>query len=1046
MSITFISAGAGSGKTTRLMEIIADAIDRGIPPERIVATTFTVKAAEELKIRLQQKFLKAGEFQKASASSAIMVGTINSVCAKILSLFAFEAGMSPRLSVLDEEGSRFFLRKVIESTISDDEMLEFDQLERRFGIFKQDKSQWQDQVRSIIDTARSSAIGTEKFPAMAQKNADTLLHCIGVPLVDYDQAMIDLLDDAIPAMEAGQKQKMQKNTQAYLDVCKQLHDGLKRRNDSWDLWLKLESMSAGKNCDEWPDRVKELAASWKTHTRFHRNVRRYLDRVFTTASRAMANYDEEKKASGFLDFADQESKLYDLLKRDDVRARLAERMDLLVVDEFQDTSPIQLALFVSLSLLAKQTWWVGDVKQSIYGFRGSDSALMEGVLREFQKRGTQIEILGKSYRSRPSLVNWTNALFVPAFANELSADRVKLHPVRDEIPGPSVMHMILEGTNKETQTGQLTGGIIELYESGREVFDKDTRVLRRIRWGDIAVLARSHTDISELTEACKLAGIPLRSSGNGLLATPEAHLVLAALRRLYDQSDTLASAEILGLTEGLTPEDWLEERLEEQKTSAGTKNNLWRCEGHDKNPVLGALEELRPLANLLGPSALLDAVIARCGFDSYLLAWTPNERRVRERLANLEAVRGMVRQYEESAPEGTCNLAGLILWLSDQTNKADTLPESSQDGLSVITWHKAKGLEWPVVILHGSWKDWHDVAWNSIRALKDSPLDLEKPLEGSWIRFWPWPFGEMKTLGSVDVLVDPDVAELTQRGVKEELRLVYVGVTRARDLLVVVTTKKSPNNTSTKSQNLLSNPRPGQTSILLPDGSTVPYECVTPKAPQPKARVADTQTITWFDTDYHPADYPNARLVPSEAEAGTPHIADLVPTPTHAGTIVTITPTLKRTVKGDIRELGKQYHAAFAFFANNEEYTGKHPFSEEIRTVVLAMIATLKNMWPKSVFHTELSVQSLLDGRYIDARLDLLVETEAGFYIVDHKLSEKPASNPDETIAQHATQLSLYQAAVNAQAEKSVLGLWIALPQDGMLVEAIYAKPPAKRG
>lgn len=1043
MSITFISAGAGSGKTTRLMKIISDAIDSGVSPERIVATTFTVKAAEELKSRIQQKFLKAGEFQKANASSAIMVGTINSVCGRLLSLFAFEAGMSPQLTVLDEHASRLFLQKVIDTAIGDDAIAEFDRLERRFGIFKKDKSQWQAQVGAVIDAARSSHIDTAKFPAMAKKNADTMLSCIGAPLVNHDGAMLDLLENAIPAMDAGQKIKEQANTQTYLELCIKLREGLIRKNDSWDLWLKLESKSAGKNCGDWPDKVKDLAGCWKTHTRFHQNVRRFIDLVFETAAAVMTAYDEEKNAAGVLDFTDQEAKLYDLLDKAEVKARLAERMGLLVVDEFQDTSPLQLALFVSLASLSEETWWVGDVKQSIYGFRGSDSALMEGILEEFRKRGTNVDILPKSYRSRASLVNLANSIFVPAFADELPADRVALLPDRKEIAGASFMHMILDGSNIEIQTQQLAGGLIALYESGREVFDKDSKKLRRICWGDIAVLVRSNTDITAITDAFKAAGIPLRSSGNGLLSTPEAHLVLAMLRRLNDRHDTLASAEILGLTEGLSPEDWLKERLEWKDTHEGAERDLWRCEGKTANPVLAALEELRPLANQLGPSALLDAVLARCGVDSHILAWKTEEKRVRERLSNLEAVRAMVSEYEENGTDGACNLSGLILWLGEQADGADPLPESSLDGVTISTWHKAKGLEWPAVVLHGSWKGMHDVAWNSIRVLKDSPLDLEHPLEGSWIRFWPWPFGELKKLDSVDVSVDPDVAELTRRGVKEERRLLYVGVTRARDLLVVAMTGKTAKADAAftslgTSQDLYAVPRPGSTSITLDDGSTVPYECVSPDSAEPKASLSGKRSISWFDTDYHPAEYPEARLIPSDDETDTTSLADLVGIPSRTGKIVRIASSLKRTSPCEIREIGNLYHAAFAFFANNAGYIGPHPFPAEIRDAALGMTAAIKSLWPESVFHTELTVRSSLgDGRYIDARLDLLVETETGFYIVDHKLSEKPDTSPDATVAKHAAQVSLYKAAVEAKREKPVLGLWIALPQDGMLVELV---------
>jgi len=1046
MSITFISAGAGSGKTTRLMELISEAIASGESPERIVATTFTIKAAEEIKSRIQQKFLNEGDFERANAASAVMVGTINSVCGRLLSLFAFEAGMSPQLGILDEEAAKLFMRKVIHSSIGDGVTAEFDRLERRFGPFKKNKSQWQDHVRHIIDAARSAHIDPDCFSSMAEKNANAMLSCIGVPLLDYDIAMADLLEDAIPAMEECQKPKVLKNTQEYLDVCVSLRQGLAHDNVTWGKWLKLEKNTAGKNCADWPDRVAELAASWKTHKRFHEDVRRYLELVFETAAAVMDAYSEQKKLAGMLDFTDQIVRLYELLEKPETQERLKERLGLLVVDEFQDTSPIQLALFVRLAELSGSTYWVGDVKQAIYGFRGSDSALMEGILDEFAKRGSKIDILPKSYRSRSSLVSLANSIFVPAFADELSEDRVVLEPVRDEIPGEAFIHWNLDGSNIGIQTDQLAGGIVSLLESDRQVFDKDLKKPRSICWKDIAVLARSGDDVTAITNALKAAGIPLRTSGTGLLATPEAHLVLASLRRLNDSHDTLASAEILGLTEGLSPDDWLAERLEWVKTHTGVATDLWRCTGEKANPVLFSLEKIRPLADQLGPRALLDAVIARCGFDRYIFSWQPQERQARERLANLESIRSMVREYEENGTNGTCTLAGLILWFGERAVKLDSFPDSPVDGVTVLTWHKAKGLEWPLVILHGSWKGFHDVAWNSIRVLKETGLDLNHPLAGSWIRFWPWPFGESKKLDSVDVSTDPDIAELMRRNVNEERRLLYVGVTRARDILVVAMTGKSPKPDAVFtslgiSQSLYAEPKQGETTIILADETSVSYACLTPEPAMPKTACAGGETIKWFDTDYRPVEYLPARLTPSDAPppAGNSRRPDNQKI-YHAGTILRHAVSMKRNSAEDIRAIGNLYHAAFAFFANNTEYDGSHPFPEDIRNAAVSMISSMKSHWPESVFHTELTVRSSIgEGRYIDARLDLLVETGEGFYIVDHKLSEKMGVSPEETIAKHYDQLALYKDAVEAKGEKPVLGLWIALPQDGMLVEAIAA-------
>ena len=110
---------------------------------------------------------------------------------------------------------------------------------------------------------------------------------------------------------------------------------------------------------------------------------------------------------------------------------LTEEIDLLMVDEFQDTSPIQLALFLKLARLAKHVVWVGDVKQAIYGFRGGDAALMRSVLTALPAMGGSKETLQYSFRSRPALVALVNELFGTAFTGLPPAD-VHLMPKRLE--------------------------------------------------------------------------------------------------------------------------------------------------------------------------------------------------------------------------------------------------------------------------------------------------------------------------------------------------------------------------------------------------------------------------------------------------------------------------------------------------------------------------------------------------------------------------------------------------------------------------------------
>src|SRR5204862_4090544 len=127
------------------------------------------------------------------------------------------------------------------------------------------------------------------------------------------------------------------------------------------------------------------------------------------------------------DFVDQEALALELLRREDVRAALQGQLDLVLVDEFQDTSPLQLAIFLELASLARQSVWVGDQKQAIYGFRGTDPALMDAVIESLTAISTdpelvlaaveavgkhaKLETLSVSYRSRPELVHLTSDVF-----------------------------------------------------------------------------------------------------------------------------------------------------------------------------------------------------------------------------------------------------------------------------------------------------------------------------------------------------------------------------------------------------------------------------------------------------------------------------------------------------------------------------------------------------------------------------------------------------------------------------------------------------------
>src|SRR5690606_10300860 len=135
-------------------------------------------------------------------------------------------------------------------------------------------------------------------------------------------------------------------------------------------------------------------------------------------------------------------------------------------DEFQDTNPMQLAIFMKLAALADKVIFVGDVKQAIYGFRGCDPELVRDTLEALVARGSASDVLEYSWRSRHSLVEYVNSVFTSAFTEELEARQVVLKAQRrDEVDEPAVLKWTLTARNAREQAAQIAGGIADLVRS-----------------------------------------------------------------------------------------------------------------------------------------------------------------------------------------------------------------------------------------------------------------------------------------------------------------------------------------------------------------------------------------------------------------------------------------------------------------------------------------------------------------------------------------------------------------------------------------------------
>jgi ATP-dependent exoDNAse (exonuclease V) beta subunit len=1031
--LTFISAGAGSGKTHRLTSILhTELAAKRVKPSGVIATTFTRKAATELRERVRGFLLEQGEYTLANAMGQARIGTVNAVCGELLRRFAFEAGLPTEQTVLEEEQATLLLRQAIDMVQDSADAAELGVLRERLSI-----EDWDEDFKNLVGTIRANDIAPADLATIAQENADDLLSHFPAPSKEkLTDDLIAALDKAIPLIQAGAGSV--KVTAGYLETAETLRRGLRYGDARWSDWIKISKLAPAAALKELALPVQAITERTVAHPDLHSDLRAYLARQFDLAARVLEVYTQIKLERGVIDFTDQERLLLKLMDNPFVAETLRDELDLLMVDEFQDTSPIQLALFLRLTQFAKQVYWVGDIKQAIYGFRGSDTELMESILHELEALGGTKDKLDHSWRSRRPLVDLVNAAFVPAFSATMRAEDVALSAKRSEpMDGAPFATWQLPG-NANEQVIALGHALRQVVDSGYIVYDKPAKRLRPVTLGDIAILRRSNKSVTATALGLRAAGVPAMTAQPGLLATPEAVLALACLRRLNDQSDTLASAEIISLAECSEPEVWVSDRL--AYLAADGEGPRWREAGDQPHPILSRLARLRDDMPVMAPAEALETAIAECRLPGVVLRWNGSADIGRVRLANLDAIIAMARQYETvcAGAKHAASVSGLLLWLNEQASgEGDSLALPAIDAVQVMTHHKAKGLEWPIVVMMDIQGDVKDGLWNSLRAGSRRPITAADPLRERTLRLWPWPFGKQQKLPFKDELARTPIAQQFQKiAVEEAKRVLYVSMTRARDLIIFALPAKAPSGPwlETLEAPWLTTPDK-ENRITLPSGETIsllPF----PEPPE-EERTETHEQLWWFrDPTTHQERLPRI-FNPSKADSPAMVVAETI----SLGERMTIGSAVDWTT------VGHAVHAAMALaFVElsrpiavedvqrilTDYQLSAHVSASALAAQVTSVTQWVSKQWPGCRTLPEWPVEAILTtGQVLNGRVDLLVDTGSHWVLIDHKSNPGARSFWPELANTYGGQLLAYQAALEMATGKPVKEIWLALPVAG---------------
>ena len=1038
----FVEAGAGSGKTTALVSRVLALVRSGVSLGNIAAITFTEKAGTELRDRVRHELEDAGAeavYRDAlDALDGAAIGTLHSFAQRLLSENPVEARLPPAVEVLDEVTSGLeFERRWVAFR---DQLLSDPVLERTILLF----------------LAAGPSEDSLRLLAMAfDDNWD--LVAARVPVTAPEPPLIvDLIAPAVSALRdaCAQVDDCAAATDTMVKrLCEiaQMLDELDEAASEYDV---LERLGGGPSfnvdrCGDrrrWPDlpALRALVAeagSQLAHAR--RDVTNACARRLGSAVRAFTlAAAAERRAAGQLEYHDLLVLARSLVGQPAVAARLHERYRYLLLDEFQDTDPIQVELAVRIAAVAEsrgdglswtdvevrpgQLFVVGDPKQSIYRFRRADIGMFLLAKRRFGiERGAAVELTA-NFRTGAPIIGWVNDVFAdlmedtgdPAVASQ--PEYVALDPVRPAAPaGPAVAVVGAEPHPRKTSATELrrdeaasvASAVAQALEQGWAVSDHGAG-WRPARLGDVTILVPARTSLPYLEDALDAAGIPFRAEASSLVyATRAVRDLLMVLRAVDDPTDALRIVAALRTPLlGCGDDDLFRFRVERKGTWSFHSDQPESVPDHD--PVGQGLRYLRSTFEARrwsSPSELLMRIAEeRRAFELGFAEGRPRDvwRRLRfvidQARAWSDATGGSVREY--------------LHWVDQQTSEGSrvseaVLPETDDDAVRIMTIHAAKGLEFPITIVSGL-----SAAPGGRRAAAEVVFPptgepgyrFGKAVETSEYREWT-PIDE-------------------QMEFHERIRLLYVACTRARDHLVVSLHRKERASPAARSD---------MTNAELIADAAGPRVVVleTRETGRPATAVFDVAPIVDFETWRAGHDEGLARArrpgtvsataLAAEREDDDPGLAkrprDLDLPPWLKGRYGT---AVGRAVHGVLQtiDLATAAGLAAAVAAQSEAEAIPERADDVERLARAALASPSVKEAATSAHWREVYACTPVGDRLLEGYVDLLYRTDAGLVVVDHKTAA--STDPTELhrrLRDYRTQGASYALAVAAATGEAVV-------------------------
>jgi ATP-dependent helicase/nuclease subunit A len=798
----FVEAGAGTGKTSALVNRFIATVRDGTGIDKLVAITFTERAAAELKERVRsgleveiaRSFPDSPVLARALESlDRAQISTIHSFCQSLLRFHAAEAGIDPDFTVMDEvsaerrrdEQWRLFLEDIASDPTAQSRISRLLAL----GVTTRELNVLATQLSAAADLA---TLMERDLPTAAEPDWPELGGLIKMLDATGFNSVIDTdrLQRAIASL-AGLLERMREHEPAerewLLPAIGQITNGMGRKENWTHAGGKDQAVETGSGI---ATRLQELLGRLRTKA---------LADVLPYIVRFVRDDQVRRRRGGTLTFDDLIVNTAELLTSSgEVRAAIRNRFTAMMIDEFQDTDPMQVQIALSFAtdptagaIEPGRLFLVGDPKQSIYRFRRADMAVYDQTKGLMGRSGARSIPLSLNRRSQPPVVDWVNGVFegligaggdpavqpayLPIFSERTSGLRGPgVAWFGDESPASAPEIRAAEAADVALICRQV---IAERWQ----VLDRATRDIRPADYHDIAILIPTRRSLTQLERTLQGAGVPYRmESGSLIFKTQDVRDLINCLTAIDDPYDEVAIVAALR-----SPAFACSDReLFEFRQNGGRFNYRRRSATPPTDRVSEALEVLAGYHDRRHESSLA-GLVEDFASERGLLEIGVLAQGDRNTFRRIRYVAEQARALDAAGP---VSLRTLTTWLEKQADRQILDNEGAgldddEDAVRIQTIHGAKGLEYPIVILAGQSTD---------RAQTQYPVFLRSRSTNTYgVRIGTASASREFSVGNYDALYLEEQAHLAA----EFDRVLYVAATRARDHLVVSLHRKAGSTT-----------------------------------------------------------------------------------------------------------------------------------------------------------------------------------------------------------------------------------------------------------